>query len=170
VGGAIILERLYVWTGLKFAFTSSGSYYWTGRCWAKDESGGRILRVLREELSKIEAAYMREAGPGEGGKRSIAVVDGPSGDEDSGLGTKGGPAIRSKPAGGGKQPKVEREERLINVNFNSKMSNIMGTCKGILLSARLPVPTGRAEGLPGCSERRHRLADRRAAPASPPGE
>ncbi|GAQ92893.1 hypothetical protein KFL_011850010 [Klebsormidium nitens] len=129
VGGAIILERLYVRTGLKFAFTSSGSYYWTGRCWAKDESGGRILRVLREELSNIEAAYMREAGQGEGGRRSIAMADGPAGDGDSGLGVTGGPRISSKPAGGGKQPEVEREERRINVNFNAKMSNIMGTCK-----------------------------------------
>jgi hypothetical protein len=83
--------------------------------------------VLRKELSKIEAAYMREAEQGWGGGRSIALADGPAGEEDSGLGMKGGPPIRSKLAGGGKQPKVEREERLINVNFNAKMSNILGT-------------------------------------------
>ncbi|GAQ92908.1 hypothetical protein KFL_011960010, partial [Klebsormidium nitens] len=57
VGCAIILERLYFRTGLKFAFAPSGSYYWNGRCWAKDESGGRIMRVLREELAKIQTAY-----------------------------------------------------------------------------------------------------------------
>ncbi|GAQ92763.1 hypothetical protein KFL_011260030 [Klebsormidium nitens] len=36
VGCAIILERLYFQSGLKFAFTPAGPYYWTGRFWAKD--------------------------------------------------------------------------------------------------------------------------------------
>ncbi|GAQ92901.1 hypothetical protein KFL_011920010 [Klebsormidium nitens] len=124
VGGAIILERLYVRTGLKFAFCSSGSYYWTGRCWAKDESGGRILRVLREELSKIEAAYMREAGLGVGGGRSPVLADGPESDDENGEARKGAGA-----SGDGKGAKKGKKEKLINVNFNSKMSNILSTCK-----------------------------------------
>jgi hypothetical protein len=61
VGCPIILERLYFRTGLKFAFTPSGSYYWSGHCWAKDESGGRIMRVLCEELAKIQTAYIRDS-------------------------------------------------------------------------------------------------------------
>ncbi|GAQ92400.1 hypothetical protein KFL_010060035 [Klebsormidium nitens] len=165
VGGAVILERLYVRTGLKFAFTSSGSYYWTGRSWAKDESGGRILRVLREELSKIEAEYIREAKEGGGGGVSIAVADGSRGDEDGGWG-----AIKSKPAGGGKKRKTEREERLINVNFNAKMSNIIGTCKDYFYQPGFQSLLDVQKDFLAVANGVIDLADRRAASASPSGE
>ena len=133
MGCAIILERLYFQTGLKFAFTPSGSYFWTGRCWAKDQSGGRIMRVLREELTKIQSAYVRDCKAGASPVESIDVFDGlesiGTGSESEGEGEETAPPVAEKEEGG------REKERLVNINFNAKMSNIVSTCKDYFFQA-----------------------------------
>jgi hypothetical protein len=123
VGGATIIERIYLRKGLKFVFTPKGWFYWNGIIWVADEGGSHILRIMREELVKVEKAYLAERGSNLEARSDKASME--SNDEsltDSGT------------AGSGRSGK-KKEPKIVNFNFNAKMSNVLTTCKDLFFNA-----------------------------------
>ncbi|GAQ92972.1 hypothetical protein KFL_012300015 [Klebsormidium nitens] len=123
VGGATIIERIYLRKGLKFVFTPNGWFYWNGIIWVADEGGSHILRIMREELVKVEKGYLAERGSNLEARSDEASME--SDDEsltDSGTAGTGG-------SGKKKEPKI------VNFNFNAKMSNVLTTCKDLFFNA-----------------------------------
>jgi hypothetical protein len=126
VGGATIIERIYLRKGLKFVFTPNGWFYWNGIIWVADEGGSHILRIMREELVKVEKGYLAERGSNLEARSDEASME--SDDEsltDSGTAGTGGSAGKRK----------EREPKIVNFNFNAKMSNVLTTCKDLFFNA-----------------------------------
>jgi phage/plasmid-associated DNA primase len=111
LGGALILQRIYFRTGLKFVYTPGGWFYWEGRTWSKDESGGTVLEICREELLKVKEAFQRDAES-----------------QDSEEATEVGP--------GEGERKRKRAEQLSNFRFVAKMANVMGICKQKFLDSK----------------------------------
>jgi hypothetical protein len=123
VGGATIIERIYLRKGLKFVFTPNGWFYWNGIIWVADEGGGHILRIMREELVKVEKGYLAEGGLNLEARSDDASME--SDDEsltDSGTAGTGG-------------SRKKKEPKIVNFNFNAKMSNVLTTCKELFFNA-----------------------------------
>jgi hypothetical protein len=113
VGGATIIERIYLRKGLKFVFTPNGRFYWNGIIWVADEGGSHILWIMREELVKVEKGYLAERRSNLKAQSDEASME--SNDEcltDSGT---------AGPGGSGKK----KEPKIVNFNFNAKMSNVL---------------------------------------------
>ncbi|GAQ91327.1 hypothetical protein KFL_007660010, partial [Klebsormidium nitens] len=110
-GGAQIIDRLQTYTGHKLVFCNEKWYYWNGSMWVVDVGGRLASKVCRGELNKVSAAYRKE---------TAAELDQEEGE--------------SKEEDGGDRPQQKgQEEKLVNFNFNAKMSQIMTTLKGYCL-------------------------------------
>lgn len=93
------------------------------------------MRVLREELAKIQSAYIRDS-------RKANEQDGSDGSERGGDEDEGEDG--AKDAEGdlrtlsdmlGVRSKRGEKEKLVNMNFNAKMSNVVSTRKEYLFQA-----------------------------------
>lgn len=79
-----------------------------------DPNGRVASQVCCRELNKISAAYRKETG--------AVVEQNESEDEDD---------VEERP-----RQKRRKEEKLVNFNFNARMSNIMTTLKGYRLDSK----------------------------------
>jgi hypothetical protein len=120
VGGATIIERIYLRKGVKFVFTPNGWFYWNGIIWVADEGGSHILRIMREELVKVEKGYLAERGSNLKARSDEASME--SDDESLTESGTGGSAKKKEP-------------KIVNFNFNAKMSNVLTTCKDLFFNA-----------------------------------
>jgi hypothetical protein len=123
MGGATIIERIYLRKGLKFVFTPNGWFYWNGIIWVADEGGSHILRIMRKELVKVEKGYLAERGSNLEARSDEASME--SDDESM---------TESGTAGTGRSGK-KKEPKIVNFNFNAKMSNVFTTCKDLFFNA-----------------------------------
>ncbi|GAQ86268.1 hypothetical protein KFL_002790160 [Klebsormidium nitens] len=103
-GGALIIDRLQTYAGRNLVFCNEKWFYYNGSIWVVDVAGRVASQICRGELNKISKAYKKETA--------------------------------SEAEGGGSQAEEEkrpRKEKLVNFNFNAKMSQIMTTLKGYCL-------------------------------------
>lgn len=95
------------------------------------------MRVLRKELTKIQIAYIldtRKANERDGSESSESGDEAEDGAEDA----EGDLATLSNMLGVGVrkgEKKKGKKEKLVNVYFNAKMSNIVSTCKEYFFQA-----------------------------------
>lgn len=106
-GGAQIIDRLQTYVGRNLVFSNEKWYFYNGTVWTVDQNGRVASQVCRRELNKISAAYQKETG---------AAVEQNEGEDDD-----------------EERPRRKKAEKLVNFNFNAKMSNIMTTLKGYCL-------------------------------------
>ncbi|GAQ92667.1 hypothetical protein KFL_010880030 [Klebsormidium nitens] len=123
VGGATIIERIYLRKGLKFVFTPNGWFYWNGIIWVADEGGSHILRIMREELVKVEKGYLAERGSNLEARSDEASME--SDDE----------SLTDSGTAGTERNGKKKEPKIVNFNFNAKMSNVLTTCKDMFFNA-----------------------------------
>ncbi|GAQ89357.1 hypothetical protein KFL_005140020 [Klebsormidium nitens] len=113
-GGALIIDRLQTYTGFKLVFCNEKWFCYDGSVWAVDVNGRLASQICRGELNKISKAYKMEMETKKQEKKKIASdADGKSSQAE--------------------EEKKSTKEKLANLNFNAKMSQIMTTLKGYCL-------------------------------------
>jgi phage/plasmid-associated DNA primase len=113
-GGALIIDRLQTYTGFKLVFCNEKWFYYDGSVWGVDVNGRLASQICRVELNKISKAYKKETEKEKEKKKEAASdADGKSSQAE--------------------EEKKFTKEKLVNFNFNAKMSQIMTTLKGYCL-------------------------------------
>jgi hypothetical protein len=109
--------------GSRFVFTPNGWFYWNGIIWVADEGGSHILRIMREELVKVEKGYLAERGSNLEARSDEASME--SDDE----------SLTDSGTAGTERSGKKKEPKIVNFNFNAKMSNVLTTCKDLFFNA-----------------------------------